>query len=377
MNVTHLLLISKQPVPNLTPLLDPVIKPDQVIMLVSPDMRERAQWLQRVIQPSGIKQQIIEINNPYDIASIRETVEDIILKNDHTQLVLNATGGTKPMSIAAYEEFRSAELDIYYLHPETDELIWMHDKNRNTHQIADRIKLENFLQAHGAKPVTINRQKPTTRQLELAQEIIDNMEFYSQAMGTLNYLAGSAKNRLVSAPVENMFPALNKLIERFMEIGIVQYKDKKLRFKDEAERFFVNGGWIEGWVYQQLTEYRKQHPEIQDIAWNIEIERQQKRGEPVKNEIDVAFLCNNRLYLIECKTVRFNQTRIQQNKGDDALYKIDTVMGIAGGLQARAMLLSLLKLRDNDLSRAKELNIHICHGVQLKNMPHCLSKLTQ
>ena len=35
---THLVLISAQPVPNFTPVLDERFRPEQVIMLVSPDM---------------------------------------------------------------------------------------------------------------------------------------------------------------------------------------------------------------------------------------------------------------------------------------------------------------------------------------------------
>ncbi|WP_295437483.1 hypothetical protein [uncultured Thiodictyon sp.] len=40
---THLCLVSAQPTPNLTPLLDPGLAPRRVILLVSPDMSRRAE----------------------------------------------------------------------------------------------------------------------------------------------------------------------------------------------------------------------------------------------------------------------------------------------------------------------------------------------
>ncbi|NOU13374.1 MAG: DUF1887 domain-containing protein, partial [Methylococcaceae bacterium] len=43
MNITtHLILVSAQPIPNLTPVLDDNLKPKKVIMLVSADMQERS-----------------------------------------------------------------------------------------------------------------------------------------------------------------------------------------------------------------------------------------------------------------------------------------------------------------------------------------------
>ena len=45
--IIHLCLVSAQATPNLTPALDPAIRPRRVILLVSPDMRRRADWLER------------------------------------------------------------------------------------------------------------------------------------------------------------------------------------------------------------------------------------------------------------------------------------------------------------------------------------------
>ena len=370
---THLLLISKQVVPNLTPLLDPEIKPEAVIMLVSTDMQKRAEWLNQVLTPQGIKSRIVKIDDAYDIHSIRNIVTEIIIEND--QLMLNATGGTKLMSIAAYEEFRSADLPIYYVHPDTDLMIWMHDKNKKSHQIADRIKLDKFLTAHGASITKISRQKPKGEDIELTDKIIQDITYFRYAVTEINYLAQKASSTLISPKISDIRltnqAAFNDLVDLFSLNGYIKQSNGCLKFPNEEKRFFVNGGWIEQWVYEKVRAFKNKNPLVHDAACNIEIERQLNRGKPVKNEIDAAFLYNNRLHIIECKT---RKLKLKDTAGADTLYKLETLKPIMGGLQARAMLASLLDVPDRDRTRAAELNISICSGEQLKNFDEHLKK---
>jgi hypothetical protein len=370
---THVLLISQQVLPNLTPLLDPAIKPERVIMLVSQSMIKRADWLKLVLNPAGIKTDITTIEDPYDMHGVRDTVEDLILNNDH--LILNATCGTKIMSIAAYEAFRSGDLPIYYVHPESDLLIWLHDRDRQSHQISDRIKLDNFLIAHGAKVSAISRQKPKTNDVDLAEKIIQEVSYFASSVSELNYLAQQSERNLNSPLIADTtirnLDAFNDLLDIFSSNGYLEQINGGLRFASEDNRFFVNGGWIEHWVYEKVRKLAKSEAAIHDVAYNLQIERNLGRGKPVKNEIDAAFLYNNRLHIIECKT---RKLRTGDTVGADTLYKLETLKPIMGGLQARAMLVSLLDVPDKDKTRAAELNITICDGNQLKNLDEVLNK---
>jgi hypothetical protein len=51
---TRLILVSAQPIPNLTPILDDTLRPNKVVMLVSPDMQERSKALENIYKPRGI-----------------------------------------------------------------------------------------------------------------------------------------------------------------------------------------------------------------------------------------------------------------------------------------------------------------------------------
>ena len=370
---THVLLISQQVLPNLTPLLDPAIKPQKVIMLVSQTMQKRAEWLKQILTPTGIKTEIINIEDPFDMHSVRDSVTELIINNEN--LTLNATCGTKLMCIAAYEEFRSAGLPIYYVHPESDLLIWLHDRNRKNHQISDRIKLDTFLTAHGAKVSAISRHKPKTDDVDLAEKIIQEVSYFATSVTELNYLAQQSKKGLNSPKIADMdirnHDAFNDLLDIFSSNKYLQQINGKLRFSNEANRFFVNGGWIEHWVYNKVRNLAQAETAIHDVAYNLQIERSFSRGTPVKNEIDAAFLYNNRLHIIECKT---RKLRAGNSIGADTLYKLETLKPIMGGLQARAMLISLLPVPDKDKTRASELNITICDGQQVQNLEDSLMR---
>ena len=367
MSGTHVLLISQQPLPNLTPLVDPEIKPDRVVLLVSHDMKERAQWLEQLAKSNGIETVQIEISNAWDIQAIQQTIAELIVEYCDTELKLNATGGTKPMSIAAYEEFRSQDLPVYYVHPESGSMIWMHDKEQPVHNISERIKLETLLAAHGANVIEIHRNRPRSKDIELAQTIINSIDHYGHAVSELNSLAYSAQNaalksNMISAIDSTNREALEDLIDLFDMHGSLSQKGDQLQFRDKNSRQFVNGLWFESWVYHQIIQLGHSTPGIHDMAYDLTLDRQLERGKPVRNQLDTAFLHNNRLHIIECKTRRMKG---KDTTGTDALYKLEALKPIMGGLQARAMLISLLPVPDHDKTRASELGISILESRQL------------
>ena len=144
---THLILVSEQAAPNITPIMDERFKPKNVVLLVSQDMTNRAEWLEQIYTKRGIKSRRWSINNAYDLEYIRDTVLELVAEYEDGGLALNATGGTKPMSIAAYEVFRELEYPIFYVHPKEDRVIWLYPSKQEGQDLADRIKLPEFLQA--------------------------------------------------------------------------------------------------------------------------------------------------------------------------------------------------------------------------------------
>ena len=161
-------------------------------------------------------------------------------------------------------------------------------------------------------------------------------------------------------------PGLKALIELFEQSGLLTVQERCLHFRDEPSRFLANGGWIECHVFDVVRQCKKNIPEIQDIAFGVKVSRVID-GKEVPNEIDVAFLCNNRLHIIECKTQLFKSGKRKQS-GANTLYKLDTLAPLLGGLHARAMLVSFMDLPEYDVRRAHDLDIAVCAGRQLLHL---------
>ena len=108
--LTQLCLVSAQATPNLTPALDPATRPRRVILLVSPDMHAKAEWLEQVLRPRGVRVDRWPIDDAWDVEGVQSRLLELLDRERDAMeagaIALNATGGTKPMSIAAYEVFR-------------------------------------------------------------------------------------------------------------------------------------------------------------------------------------------------------------------------------------------------------------------------------
>ena len=375
---THVCLVSEQVTPNLTPVLDPATAPRRVRLVVSPDMTGRAAWLSQVLAPRGIRVEQWTVSDPWDVEQVQlRTLELLEAERDAVAggaIALNVTGGTKPMAIAAYEAFRAYDLPIFYVHPRHDRLIWMHPADRPAVDLANRVGLDDFLAAHGSRVLRRADDAVPPPLGQLTDWLVAQNVRIERSLATLNWLAHGAERDLRSPrlePHQLRDAGLSELIGHFADQGLVQIDGERLRFPDEAARFFVNGGWLEAHAYDLLRRLRGELGQIQDLARSVDIARANERGDPVPNELDVACLAENRLYIIECKTRRWGDGAAF-GPGADALYRLDALADLLGGLQAQAMLVSYRALPANVQERAANLRIHTCAGARLPELPTIL-----
>ncbi len=88
----------------------------------------------------------------------------------------------------------------------------------------------------------------------------------------------------------------------------------------------------------------------------------------------MAALIDNRLHLIECKARKWTKTAPKAGPGADALYRLDTLKDLLGGLNARAMLVSYQALPDHDRQRAADLRIDVVAGRDLQRLREKLKR---
>jgi hypothetical protein len=362
-------LVSAQATPNLTPLLDPAFAPRRVVMVVSPDMRERARWLAEVVRPRGIAVEEIAVPDAWDMHDVCDRlVEWLDAQGADLPVALNVTGGTKPMAMAAQQAFAMAGLPVFYVHQERDEVLWLTPRHAPV-PLKGGLKLEPYLHAHGWQVLErppLPQVTPALRQL--TGELVLQVGSLEQVLGRLNWYAHQCdvqRSLEVELDARDLsHPGFTALLDKFEAAGACALAGRRLRFPDEAARFFCNGGWLEVHVAAVLGDIRVRAG-VQDLAAGLKVRSldNRLRGDAGSNELDVAFLARNRLHIVECKTRSFRE----RHSAAEAVYKLDALSAL-GGLNTRGMLVSYRPLSDGDRQRAADLRIRTVVGSAVANL---------
>lgn len=364
---THICLVSAQPTANLAPILDSTLRPEHVVLVTSADMSKQASYLETVLTRHGITVESISISDAYSYAAVEDALLDWLAKHEADDISLNVTGGTKLMAMAAHSVFATNKKRVFYVNADTDDILFLHPREP-IHQLSTRIRLRDYLEAHGyTLQGKLEKPQPTAALRALTDRLLDRVQSAGKAIGQLNWLAQKAESTglAITLPVSQANNnQLYEVIHLFEEVHLLELKDDTLSFRDEAARQFVNGGWLEWHVYGALSDIA---PETGLVEHAINVQVTYPDGK-TSNELDATCLHRNRLHIIETKTANLAEPGKQDSKATDAIYKLQALLKL-GGLRTRAMLIDYRGgLSDADKRRATDLGIRIVSGAQLKNI---------
>jgi hypothetical protein len=365
----HIMLVSEQAAPNLLPALDPALKPIKAVLLVSQKMSTRADALQSVLQESGIKTQRVVLADEHSPRALENVILDAAGKLDGQSIAVNLTGGNKLMALAAQSVAQAAGWPSFYVDVDTDQVIWLNN-DRPPQTLTQQLRLPHYLRGYGYKLKDgIDRPQPNASWNLLLQDLVQNVGSFAVPIGQLNYISqlaqSSLKAVLSTSQIDSL--SLDALIRKFEERQILKRKDHQVIFSSEEARRFANGGWIEHHVYQTVCNVTGPLA-IRDKAANLQVTN--PNGQP--NELDVAFMARNRLFLIECKTAKMDNP--EDSKANDTLYKLSENCRRIGGLGTRGMLVTYRPLRDSEMRLAKALNIEVVANRELARLDERLKQ---
>lgn len=147
-------LVGEQPVPNFVPIKS--LDPQKVVLLYSDFTQKRAELLGSLLKHNKIEKKEFQIE-PYRLDTIIKELEEIVKEEKiggYDGIIFNLTGGTKPMSLAAYHlcmvngiphcylqsEGRRSLLHIYRMKEEK----W----HRDTTKIDSMITIDEYLKLY-------------------------------------------------------------------------------------------------------------------------------------------------------------------------------------------------------------------------------------
>lgn len=356
---TQIMLVSDQAAPNLLAALDPELKPREAVLIVSDKMRKRADALEGVLNQAGVKTARIALEDEHDFGKLEQALLEVASAREAQSIALNLTGGTKLMALAAQSVARAANWSFFYVDLDTDEVIWLNQPVRR-HPLNQQLRLTHYLGGYG---FTVEKSPATPQSMQrtdLFGQLILQAGRAGDALGQINWLAQQAQDKqtlhIALSTAQQDSRSLAHMLEAFADAKVLTVDGPKLSFASAADRDYAKGGWLESYVSWRVGKVSGALG-LRDQAANLVV----IDAEGTKNELDLAFMARNRLFVIECKTARMDQARAP--KANDTLFKLSEVCRRVGGLGTRAMLVSYRPLADAEKNLARALRVEVvCAG---------------
>jgi len=345
---------------NLTALL---VEPGEVDLLVLADRQQHRQ-IAAALEHSG--HQLTLLHWP-QLAG-REDFARLDQQLTARPTSLNATGGNREQAMSLLLWARDKGIESFVI-DHCDRRIWLYPE-RPAEAVADIAGLAEYFSLAN---ISLLGQGPGFEVTRAVRSMVNDWvlaQYPLSAYRQLNRLAASAEpcegGYRVSFGKRRPRGVLAQLIGDLATTGLLHREKTGLSFASEAMRGFCNGGWLELYVYDRVRKLRARCPHIQDIRHALQI----AQPEGVRNELDIVFLANNQLHLIEVKTA-YLLNRVEA--ANQIVYKLDALANLLGR-EVKAMVISLSPLPKTSLKRASSFDLEVISDRQLPGLDRHLER---
>jgi hypothetical protein len=361
----HVCLVSDQPIPNLTSVLQ--FEPDSVVLLTTHDMQEKADALKGVLNKKGFRVDS-RLIKAYDINDVISVSESLIDEFRECKVTLNITGGTKIGTLGTFQAFYTASKEIFYIDTKDNKILKLFPENEQAdYPIKVSVPIADYLSVYGFQINSyVKDDSYIRRRKDFTDYLAHTVSFKPHLIPEINS-ALHRFDRRSALPITVKLPKDDKLSAYLSLMDGVEQKGYGgvVEISDHDSLMYLKGFWFEEYVYMVARELAPD-----DIKLNVKGKWTGKGQHHPKNEFDVMFSKGNRLFLISCKTA--NPDR--KSEGDDEavgkeyLYELVSLSDRALGLFGKRMLASARPINDPAVKkRAEILKVHIIDGKNILN----------
>ena len=300
---TLLCLVSEQRMQNVIPLFHSSFRFDQLILVASGDPNRINPRFARIAEDleNALHDRVrcVMWTIPVDPMVPEETeaaCRQILAESGGPEhVVVNFTGGTKPMSIGAYLAGLSAGCEMIYVDTQKEQIFRYQQGSLYAEPFQlSIITVGQVLALHG-KP--INAYWTQTKQPTEAERAFTRAIFAARqralphVLHLQNVLRLSPRNAAQERVVEvDLLEGSGELIALLEQSEDVRREGEKLIIGHRTSQY-LDGGWLEQYVAYALREDGR----FADVAGNLQLAG-------VDNELDVACTLNGKLAIVECKS---------------------------------------------------------------------------
>ncbi len=301
-------LVSDQRMQNILPLLQQGSQYRELILVMSKE-RGTGKPAQRFIKATNDIADVVahvrpnmyvsvccHFFDPYDIDEIRALIECLIVSGEQ-QVVVNMSGGTKPMAIGALQAAQQTGIACVYTNTENNELIWIMP-NAAVHTEAFNLMdldVSAYLRAYGDRVESCTVFNDINAEtVAWADTLLDHYEVLYKAvivkvMRALSDRSGGYPISVALAPTRRQ----KNIIATLAHQSLWEWNEgrSEIVVHHQRQADFICGGWVELCVACQLHRSSAFH----NICLNIKLH-------DIDGDIDVAVISGARLILIECKS---------------------------------------------------------------------------
>ncbi len=354
----------------ITPALDPHLRVVQLTVLAPESLTASATNVLAVAGRHRLSASLATVDDLWSVEGLLARVKAIIATSQWPCL-LNVSGLNPYAAVCLTDLARDLQQAVLCVQPERDALRWLTPQPAelaaHDGMIPDGINLTEYLRLHG-----FSLQAVEYRNQPLPAGWYESACTLGRAMarhpGLVADIAHVTEGMNGDETPHRAAPALIAALGRIQQWGLVAIlPGGHLRLAGLPARRFLRGGWLEALVYAEVLALQETLS-LGDVVMGMQVESR----DGVRNEIDVGFMRNNQLYVIECKAL----SPRNQAKAVDWLFKIDSVSHLLGK-EVPAMLAFVAHPGSNTRVQAEERDIPLVSGFDLLNLRPALEAWIQ
>ncbi|MBO4328187.1 MAG: DUF1887 family protein [Bacteroidales bacterium] len=309
----------------------------------------------------GVTQRIVlrRDADKYTYERICRVISSLVDKK--AEYYVNLAGGTRYMALSVQHVFSNYNAHFFYVQTRENLIVKtifdnsIFDNDDEIVPIRYRMDLAEYFTVHGlthdldTPRALVASEEQTRWMFELfSQRKLNNTDYKVMEVLREKYRSWKYLNiaEVEQAVNDTMVPIPN--LSKFLDYIKFVPAEKGVLSHEELD--YLTGGWFEEYVYHLV----KRHLDPDDIGIGVRIDGCTEIRH--NNELDVCFIKNNRLFVIECKSGISSESMY-----NEIVYKVCALKEVLLGLDCNAYLFSLKKDPTGDLKKiARYMGITFC-----------------